>query len=82
VGPKGRGACSNRYPVTWAAGSGTSGRDQAHGGLTARWPMLLPSAEVKSPKMRQARAPGGLRSLELARTGERDPANSMVGFWP
>jgi hypothetical protein len=26
--------------------------------------------------------PRGSRSLELVRTGEVDPANSMAGFWP
>jgi hypothetical protein len=59
VGPRGWGARSNQYPVTWAARLGTDSRDQAPGGLTARWPALLPSAEMKSPETRQAWAPGG-----------------------
>jgi hypothetical protein len=40
------------------------------------------SGMAKSPKPRQAWPPGTLRSSELARTGERGLANSMVDFWP
>jgi hypothetical protein len=51
-------------------------------GVMARWAALLPSTVVESPETRQARAPGGLRSPEIARTGEGDTVSSMSGFWP
>jgi hypothetical protein len=51
-------------------------------GVTSWWPALLPSATVESPETRHTRAPGGLRSPELAMTGEGDPRSSMSGFWP
>jgi hypothetical protein len=43
---------------------------------------VAPSAAVKPLELRQTRPPGGLGSPEMARTGEKGPANSMVGFLP
>ena len=45
------------------------------------WICSRPAA-VQSPEARRVRAPEGLRSSELATTGEGNLANLMAGFWP
>jgi hypothetical protein len=51
------------------------------GGRQMRAALLLPAA-AKSLKLGRMQAPGGSRSPELARTGEKGPVNSLVGLRP
>jgi hypothetical protein len=43
---------------------------------------LTCSSAVRSPALVRVWATGASRSPELGRTGEKDPVNSLVGFWP
>jgi hypothetical protein len=67
----------SRDPSRWIGsrrlGSGARGVNGPTVGVAS-------SMAMKSLETRQAQPPGGLKSLELPRTGEWGSANSMAGF--
>lgn len=56
-------------------------RSNAGRGRRVRAALLL-TTTARSPEMGRVQAPGGLRSLELAKTGEKGPTNLLEGLWP
>jgi hypothetical protein len=83
VGPRGRACSREAVPGNPNRGSRSDDRDQmlGGGGRQMRAALLLPAA-AKSLKLGRMQAPGGSRSPELARTGEKGPVNSLVGLRP
>jgi hypothetical protein len=81
MGPSVGRACEKRYPEIWAMRSGSNGGDQRRGGYSyGRWRSC--SSMVKPPELGRVWATRVPRSPGLARIGEENPMNTLVGFWP
>jgi hypothetical protein len=79
MGPRERACLREAVPSDPDRVNEIGGHDQALGRLTAMAvPLLLTT--VRSPELGRVQARGALRSPELARTGEKDPAYSLMGF--
>jgi hypothetical protein len=70
VGLRGRGTLSNWYLVTWAAGLGRGGRDQAHGGGGGVNDTVVGAAPLDTGEVAGDEAGTGSEGAEVAGAGQ------------
>jgi hypothetical protein len=80
MGPGAGRTCTKRYPEIWALQSGLDGGDQCRVWRYGRCRSC--SSTVKLPELGRVWATGVPGSPGLARIGEENPTNTLLGFWP